>query len=85
MVSYWAQSQRPVSRKYSSRIAEIVGQVHSQRQGRERESYLSMIRGIESESARAMMLAMLAAEIEIRVQAVAILARNGTRESKDAR
>lgn len=62
-----------------------MGQVHRQRGRRERASYLAMIQSIQSESARAMMLAMLAEEIQVRVEAVAILARNGSRESEDAR
>ncbi len=85
IVVAWAGSKRPISRKHSSRIAEIVGQVHSRRKGQESASYLSLIRSIESESAQAMMLAMLADEIEVRVKAVAILARNGTGKSQDAR
>jgi hypothetical protein len=89
IVVAWAGSKRPISRKYSSRIAIIVGEMHRRRGNRERVIYLAMIRSIESESARAMMLEMLAEEIAVRVEAVAILARNGNgngaRDSEDAR
>ena len=44
-----------------------------------------MIQSIQSESARAMMLAMLADEIEVRVRAVSLLARNGNHKGEDAR
>ena len=51
-----------------------------------------MIQSIESETARAIMLGMLAEEIrhlseeiQLRVDAVAILARNGTSKGEDAR
>jgi hypothetical protein len=67
-----------VSHKYSSLISEIVGQTHSQRRERDEKSYFAMIRGIQSESARTLMLTMLADEIEIRLSAMKILARNGS-------
>ena len=58
----------------------------------ERGTYLAMIQSIESETARAIMLGMLAEEIrhlseeiQLRVDAVAILARNGTSKGEDAR
>ncbi len=38
---------------------------------------MALIASIQSEDARAMMLAMLAEEIEVRVTAMKILARNG--------
>ncbi len=77
IVVAWAGSKRPVSRKYSSRIAGIVGSQHDRRRTRERATYLAMIQSLSSESARTLMLEMLAAEIEVRVQAVSVLARNG--------
>jgi len=76
----WAGYKRPVSQKYSLQIAEMVGLVHGNRRTRERFSYIAMIESLESESARSLMLDMLAAEVEVRVQAISILARNGSSE-----
>src|ERR1700720_2972421 len=59
----WAGSKRPVSQKYSQEIAEMVGLVHGNRRTRERSRYIAMIESLNSESARILMLGMLAAEI----------------------
>jgi len=76
IVSYWSGSKRPISRKYSRRIAQIVGERHNGRTAKERANYIGLIKSINSESARTLLLAMLADEIEIRVRAVSMLARN---------
>ncbi len=81
----WAGSKRPISRLYSSQIAKIVAMQHDRRRSRERSRYVAMIDSLNSESARVLMLAMLADEIEIRVQAVAVLARNGSSSDQKAK
>jgi len=74
LVGYWARSERPVSQRYSAQLAEIVGQQHERRARRERSTYEAMIESLSSDSARTLMLAMLAAEIEVRVSVITRLA-----------
>ncbi len=83
IVVAWAGSKRPVSRKYSYLIAETVGQAHAQGRVREWGTYLAIIQSIESDSARTMMLSMLAEEIEVRVSAMKLLARNGNHHGQN--
>jgi len=64
-----------VSRKYSARLAEIVAQQHARRRLRERQGYVAMIEMLASDSARRLMLSMLADELEVRVTAFTQLAR----------
>jgi hypothetical protein len=78
IVGYWARSERPVSRRYSEQLAEIVGQQHERRARRERSRYRAMVESLNSPDARQLMLAMLAAEIEVRVSVVTQLAQPGT-------
>ncbi len=55
----------------------MVALVHSGRRMKERTRYIAMVESLSSESARRMMLSMLAAEIDWRVQALSTLASNG--------
>jgi hypothetical protein len=64
-----------VSRKYSARLAEIVAQQHARRRLPERQGYVAMIEMLASDSARRLMLSMLADELEVRVTAFTQLAR----------
>jgi hypothetical protein len=77
-IVYWKTSRRPVSIKYSRMITRLVGLRHERRTKREDTDYTDMVDSATSEPAKAMLLEMLAAEVEVRVRAMRRLARNGT-------
>ncbi len=62
----------------------MVGIVHGNRTLRERSRHIAMIESLDSESARNMLLDMLAAEIEMRAEAIGRLVRNGSRRGGKA-
>lgn len=70
IVGYWARAERPVSRTYSAELAQIVGTAHDRRIRRDRARYRAMVESLDLPDARELMLAMLAAEIELRVNAI---------------
>lgn len=77
LIVYWAGAKRPISRRYSERIVELVAAQHARRRSSERSAYLAMIAAIASASARTLMLSLLAAEVEVRAEAITLLAGNG--------
>jgi hypothetical protein len=86
MIDYWKRSKRRISPRRSREMTLAVGHQHQRKSVVDRATHDAVIRACTSRSARDLLLAMLSEEIEIRVQAVRILARNGTstRESEDA-
>jgi hypothetical protein len=75
LIKYWASSRRPVSVRHSSQIAKIARQRHDRRVERVRARYVAMVGSLDSASARAVMLAMVVEEIEVRVDVADKLAR----------
>jgi hypothetical protein len=69
-IVYWKTFKKPVSKKYSAMITRIVGARHKRRVAREDEEFRAMIESLSSAPARAMLLAMLAAEVEVRIRAI---------------
>jgi hypothetical protein len=76
LIHRWASQDRPVSVKYSNQIARIVRARHDSRVARESGTYAAMVASITSADARALLLVIVAGEIEVRVAAVTQLARN---------
>jgi hypothetical protein len=86
MIDYWKRLKRRISPRRSREMTLAVGRQHQRKTIAERATHDAVIRSCTSRSARDLLLAMLAEEIEIRVQSVAMLARNGTaNEREDAR
>jgi hypothetical protein len=77
LIHRWASQDRPVSLKYSNQIARIVRARHDGRVARENGTYAAMVATIASPDARALLLEIVAKEIEVRVVAVTQLARKG--------
>jgi hypothetical protein len=67
LVVYWVGGKRPVSELQSRRIAMAARRRHDERVLRERAHYVEMCQGLASSSARALMLSMIANEIEARL------------------
>lgn len=79
-IVYWVTRRRPVSRKYSSRITQLVAARHRRRVDRERSRYRAMIASLDLQSARGLLLAMLAEEVSVRSEAIAFILQRAAAE-----
>jgi hypothetical protein len=75
LVVYWAGSKRPVSEEYTMRIAAIARRRHDKRVAAELSGYIAMVDGLSSTSAKTLMLALIANEVQARIAAIAVLTR----------
>jgi hypothetical protein len=75
LVVYWAAGKRPVSERRSDQIAVIARARHDRRVTGELASYIALAEGLSSGAARALMLAMIADDVQARVTAIATLTR----------
>jgi hypothetical protein len=75
LIHRWASQDRPVSVKYTERIARIVRARHDSRVAREAGQYAAMVATITSLNARALLLEIVAKEIAVRAVVVTQLAR----------
>ncbi len=64
--------------RYSERIPRIARARHDRRAGRKQAQYVAMADSLSSPDARALLLEIIAKEIEVRVAVVTRLARNGS-------
>jgi hypothetical protein len=73
MVVYLLSGARLVSEKRSRQIAAIARARHDRRVVADRSAYVAMAGGLSSSAAKAMMLSMLAGEVDARLSAMAKL------------
>jgi DNA-binding transcriptional regulator YdaS (Cro superfamily) len=73
MVVYWLSGARLVSEKRSRQIAAIARARHDRRVVADQSAYVAMAGGLSSSAAKAMMLSMLAGEVDARLSAMAKL------------
>jgi hypothetical protein len=70
LVVYWASGARQVSEERSHKIASIARARHDKRVAQERSGYVAMVEGLNSQSAKRLLLALIANELQARVQAI---------------
>lgn len=73
MIVLWISGRRPVSERYSQRIAAIARARHDQRVVRDRSAYVAMADSITSTPARAILTSMIANEVTARLSVIASL------------
>jgi hypothetical protein len=71
LVVMWAAGRRPVSVRYSERIAAIARARHDQRVVRDRSAYIAMADSITSTTARVILTSMIANEVTARLSVIA--------------
>jgi hypothetical protein len=75
LVVYWAGGKRPVSEERTRRIASIARLRHDKRVAAELSGYIAMVDGLSSASAKSLMLALIANEVQARIAAIGVLTR----------
>jgi hypothetical protein len=75
LVVYWASGARLVSEERSEKIARIARARHDKRVAAERSAYVAMVEGLNSHAAKSLMLALIANEVQARIQAIGSLTK----------
>ncbi len=77
--------ERPVSPRLSAEICKALASRNERLVERQASGYAAVVKSIVEPEAQALLLERVAKEIELRVAVIRQIARNGTKESDDAR